>query len=189
MLFKLLNKSILRNLARKSFIAVSFILFILLPLSNFTGCGVYSFTGASVPGHIKTISIPIADDRSGAGEPNLRETFTQTLIQKFIDDNTIRVTDRANANSVLECKITGFSDAPSVISAGSSGESVSTRRITISVLVTYRDLVLKKNIFEKTFTNYGDYNPLGSLADRTNAISTAIDKLTDDILLDTVSGW
>jgi Lipopolysaccharide-assembly len=186
MLFKLLKKNTLRNLARKSFITLSFILFIFLPLVNFTGCGVYSFTGASVPEHIKTISIPIADDRSGAGEPNLRETLTQTLIQKFIDDNTIRVSDRADANAVLECKITGFSDAPSVVSAG---ENVTSRRITISVLVAYRDLVLKKNIFEKTFTNYGDYNPLGPLVERTNAISTAIDKLTDDILLDTVSGW
>ena len=186
MLFKLLKESTLQNLARKSFIWVSFILFIFTPLVNFTGCGVYSFTGASVPEHIKTISIPIADDRSGAGEPNLRETFTQTLIQKFIDDNTIRVTDRGNANAVLECKITGFSDAPSVVSAG---ENVTSRRITISVLVTYRDLVLKKNIFEKTFTNYGDYDPLHPLSERTNAISTAVDKLTDDILLDTVSGW
>ena len=61
--------------------------------------------------------------------------------------------------------------------------------ITISVLVTYRDLVEKKNIFEKTFTNYGDYDPQGSITDRTNAVTTAVDKISDDILLDTVSGW
>ena len=186
MLFKLLKKSTLQNLARKSFICVSFILFIFTSLINFEGCGVYSFTGASVPEHIKTISIPIADDRSGAGEPNLRETLTQTLIQKFIDDNTLRVSERNNANAVLECTITGFSDAPSIVSAG---ENVTSRRITISVLVTYRDLVEKKNIFEKTFTNYGDYDPQGSITDRTNAVTTAVDKISDDILLDTVSGW
>ena len=119
----------------------------------------------------------------------MRETLTQTLIQKFIDDNTLNVTDRNNANAVLECTISGFSDAPSVVSATSTGEGVTTRRITISVLVTYRDLVEKKNIFEKTFTNYGDYPPLGSVNDRTNAITTAVDKITDDILLETVSGW
>jgi Lipopolysaccharide-assembly len=186
MFIKLFLKSTLRNLARKSFIVVGFVLFIFVALINFTSCGVYSFTGASVQEHIKTISIPIADDRSGAGEPNLRETLTQSLIQKFIDDNTLRVTDRSNANAVLECTITGFSDAPSVVSAG---ENVTLRRVTISVLVTYRDLVLKKNIFEKTFSNYGDYDPLHPLAERTSAISTAVDKLTGDILLDTVSGW
>ena len=188
MRLKLLKKRGLRNLPITCFRVVSFILFIITPMINFEGCGVYSFTGASVPAHIKTISIPIADDRSGSGEPNLRESFTQTLIQKFIDDNTLQVTDRNNANSVLECTITGFSDAPSVISAQASGESVSTRRITISVLVTFRDLVEKKNVFEKTFSNYGDYDPT-NISERATAITTAVDKITDDILLDTVSGW
>ncbi len=186
MKLKLFNASKLYYLPRTSFIVVVFILFIITPLINFTGCGVYSFTGASVPSHIKTISIPIADDRSGSGEPNLRESLTQTLIQKFIDDNTLRVTDRANANAVLECTVTGFSDAPSVVSAG---ENVTTRRITVSVLVTYRDLVERKNIFEKTFSNFGDYDPAHPISERTNAITTAVDKITDDILLDTVSGW
>jgi hypothetical protein len=166
-----------------------FFLFIIFLLYNFTGCGVYSFTGASVPEHIKTISIPIAADRSGSGEPNIREQLTDKLIQKFIDDNTLRVTERANANAVLECTISGFSDAPLIVSTVSSGESVTSRRVTISVLVTYKDIVKKKNIFEKTFSNYGDYPPTGSLNDRTNAIETAVDKISEDILLDTVSGW
>ena len=56
------------------------------------------------------------------------------------------------------------------------------------MLVTYRDLVQKKNVFEKTFSNYGDYNPI-NISERANAITTAVDKITDDILLDTVSGW
>src|SRR3989304_5559029 len=142
-----------------------FFLFIMFMLYNFNGCGVYSFTGASVPEHIKTISIPIAEDRSGSGEPNIREQLTDKLIQKFIDDNTLRVTERANANAVLECTISGFTDAPLIVS---TGESVTSRRVTISVLVIYKDIVKKKNIFEKTFSNYGDYPPTGSLNDRTN---------------------
>ncbi len=185
---KALHYKKLVDSAINCFTAVLFILFISSLLINFEGCGVYSFTGASVPGHIKTIAIPIADDRSGSGEPNLRETLTQTLIQKFINDNTLRVAERGNANAVLECTINGFSDAPNVVSAG---ENITSRRITISVLVTYKDLVTKKNIFEKTFSNYGNYPPVGvgSLNDRKNAIKDAIDKITTDILLDTVSGW
>lgn len=166
-----------------------FLLFIIPPLSNFTGCGVYSFTGASVPAHIKTIAIPISDDRSGSGEPGLRESLTNTLIQKFIDDNTLRVTERANANAVLECVITGFSDAPAVVSAGATSDNITVRRITITVQVTYKDLVLKKTISDKSFSNYGDYDPGADITQRQAAIETAIDKITEDILLDTVSGW
>ena len=172
-----------------AFSSAIFVLFIITPLTNFTSCGVYSFTGASVPAHIKTIAIPITDDRSGSGEPGLRESLTNTLIQKFIDDNTLRVTERSNANAVLECVITGFSDAPAVVSAGANTDNITVRRITITVQVTYKDLVKKKNIFDKAFSNYGDYPPLENVTERTNAINTAVDKITEDILLDTVSGW
>ena len=161
-------------------------LFIIFSMINFVSCCVYSFTGASVPKHIKSISIPPALDRSGSGEPDLSELFTNKLTQKFIDDNTLRVANKTNADATLECTITSLSDAPSVVAAG---ENVTTRRITISVQVTYKDLVKRKTIFEKSFSNFGDYAANGGINERRSAIETAIDHITDDILLDTVSGW
>jgi hypothetical protein len=161
-------------------------LFIIPAVINFESCCSYSFTGASVPEHLKTVAIPVADDRSGSGQPGLRELFTSMLTQKFIDDNSLKVADRVNANATLDCIISSFSDAPAVVSAG---ENVQRRRITIGVQVTYRDLVKRKTIFEQTFSNYGEYDPLGSLTDKTVAISKAIDNITQDILLAAVSGW
>ena len=161
-------------------------LFIIAALINFTSCCSYSFTGASVPEHLKTIAVPVADDRSGAGEPGLRELFTSKLTQKFIDDNTLRVTDRVNANATIDCTIASFSDAPVVVSGG---ENVTSRRITIGVQVIYKDLVKRKTIFEQNFSNYGDYNASGGSTEKNTAISVAVDKITEDILLAAVSGW
>ncbi len=161
-------------------------LFIAVIVVNFNGCCIYSFTGASVPEHLKTIAIPIADDRSGGAEPGLREKLTEVLTQKFIDDNTLQVTDKSNANAVLECTIVSLSDAPAIVTAG---EQIATRRITISVHVVNKDLVKRKTIFEKTFSNYGDYPSGGNVDSRGSAIDAAIEKITQDILLDTVSGW
>lgn len=166
--------------------AVFILLFMITGITNFTGCCVYSFTGASVPKHIKSIAVPVAQDRSGSGEPGLSEMLTNQLTQKFIDDNTLQVTSKANANSVIECTITSLSDAPAVVTAG---EKVSQRRITITVQAVYRDLVKHKIIFDKSFSNYGDYNAADGLSGRKDAIGTAIDRITEDILLDTVSGW
>jgi len=162
------------------------LLFITYLVSNFTGCCAYSFTGASVPKYLKTIAIPNAEDRSSSGEPGLSEMFTSKLTQKFIDDNTLQVTNKSNADAILECTITSLSDVPSVVAAG---ENVTSRRITITVRVVYKDLVKRKTVFDKSFSNYGDYRSGGSINDRKNAIETAIDRITDDILLDTVSGW
>ena len=39
--------------------------------------GCYSFSGASLPPHIKTIAIPVFEDHSGAGIAQFRSELTQ----------------------------------------------------------------------------------------------------------------
>jgi hypothetical protein len=165
--------------------AYIFFLFISAALINFGGCCMYSFTGASVPGHLHTIAIPFSDDRSGTGETGLREKFTELLTQKFIDDNTLGVAERSKADAVLETIITSLITAPAIVT---TGEQIQTMRVTLTVQVVYRDLVKRKTIYEKSFSNYGDYN-FSSTTERQSAIEVAIDRITDDILLETVSGW
>lgn len=154
-------------------------------LLNFNCCS-YSFTGASVPQHLKTIAIPVAEDRSPAAIPGIRELLTDDLIQKFIDDNSLQVAEGSTADAVLECVITNVTDAPSIVSAG---EQITSRRLTVTVKVVYKDLVKKTNIFDQNFTNYGDYVPGTGINDREPAIETAVDKISEDILLAVVSGW
>ena len=161
------------------------LLFVIGVVINF-GCGSYSFTGASVPDHLKTIAIPVADDKSPAAIPGLRELLTDNLIQKFISDNSLQVTERSTANATLECVITSVTDAPAIVSAG---EEITSRRLTINVKVIYKDLVQKKTIFENNFTNYGDYVPGEATNKREDAIAIAVDKISEDILLAVVSGW
>ncbi len=151
------------------------------------GCS-YSFTGSSVPSHLKSIAIPFCIDRSGSGEPNMADDFTSTLIDHFISDNSLAVTEKSKADAMLDCTIISISDAPTVIQGG---ETVSTRRITIKAKAVYKDFVMKKTIFEKSFSNEGDYSTTeGDITtNRTDAIQTAIDRITEDILLAVVSDW
>ena len=177
--------NLLKNKSNLLHSLMMILLFVTGTLVNF-GCSTYSFTGASVPAHLKTIAIPIADDKSPAAIPGIRELLTDDLIQKFINDNSLQVTDRSKADATLECVITSVTDAPGIVSAG---EQISSRRVTINVKVIYKDLVLKKTIFENNFNNYGDYVPGEATNDRDAAISTAVDKISEDILLAVVSGW
>ncbi|MER3525152.1 MAG: hypothetical protein C4326_14175 [Ignavibacteria bacterium] len=149
-------------------------------------CGCYSFTGASVPSHLKTIAIPVMDDQSGSGEASLRDDMTRTLTDLFVRDNSLEVADKNTADSILEGTILPLRDE---IVAVSGGETVNKRRITLSVKVVYHDMKLRKKVYEKTFSNYGDYNPTGGFAQRKAAFDEAIRKICEDILLETVSGW
>lgn len=149
------------------------------------GCP-YSFTGASVPPHLKTIAIPIVEDQSGYGDPALRNEFSRTLLERFVNDNTLQTADRGSADSMLEGVITNVKDAPSVVQGG---DQVTKRRITVTVRVTFQDLKLRKNIWEKEFSNWGDYASGGSATQRNDGIKEAIRKITEDILNETVAGW
>lgn len=150
------------------------------------GCS-YSFTGASVPPHLKTIAILPFNDRSSSGEPNLQTDLMNELIQKFIDDNSLQLTDKKNADALLEGTIKSLRSSPIAVTAG---ESVNTVRVKIIVDVTYRDLVKKEKIFEKSFNNYGDYENSGDITTaRSDAIVSAIDNITEDILLAVVANW
>jgi arginase len=42
------------------------------------------------------VAIPLVDDQSGFGEPNLRENVTRAVTDQFISDNSLQVADRGN---------------------------------------------------------------------------------------------
>lgn len=159
----------------------------LLLLSAFLFSCSYSFTGASVPPHIKTVAVPLFADRSGTGEFDISEKVTNSLIQKFIDDNTLLITDRLKSDSIVEGTIVTIRDETAVVSGG---ENITSRRITLNIRVIYKDLVKKQTIFERNFSDYGDYSTEGDIiALRQKAIDDAVDKITEDILLGVVSNW
>jgi len=162
-----------------------FSFFIVVSLSGCAGCP-YSFTGASVPPHLKTIAIPIVEDQSGFGDATLRDQFSRQLLQRFVNDATLQPSDRTNADSILEGVITGVKDAPVVVEGG---DQVSKRRVSVTAHMTFRDLKLRKKVWEKDFTQWGDYPSGGGPTQRNDGISEALRKITEDILNETVAGW
>lgn len=149
------------------------------------GCS-YSFRGGTVPPHLSTVAIPVVNDVSGYSDPSLRERFTQELTNAFITDASLELSDRSTADAVLDGTIVEVRDAPNVLQGG---EQVAQRRITVRVRMTFNDLKLRKEVWQKDFTSYGDYPSGGGLTQRQEGINEAIRKLTEDILNETVAGW
>ncbi len=149
--------------------------------------GCYSFTGAALPPHIKTIAIPIFNDESRSGVPNLRERLTQELTQRVQTQSPLIIEQsRTQAHSIIEAVVTAYSDVPSVI--GGQTERATQNRITIRVSATYRDLVKKKILFKQDFNGVQDY-PIGNFQAQQQAIARAITTIADDMLNRILSGW
>jgi len=55
--------------------------------------------------------------------------------------------------------------------------------------MTFQDLKLRKKMWDKSFSSWGNYPSEGGLTQRNEGVEEAIRKLTDNILNDTVAGW
>lgn len=163
-------------------LALFFIVAISVVAASLFGC--YSFTGASVPPHLKTIAIPLFEDVSGFGEAGLRERFTQKVVELFRTDNNLEIGERLTSDSIIEGSIIQVADAPSVIGGN---DIVRTRRVTVTVRASFTDMKLRRKVWEKDFTNWGEYTQ--GQQTRDVALTEAVNKVAEDILLETVSGW
>lgn len=150
------------------------------------GCA-YSFTGASVPAHWKSIAIPLFDDESNFGQPSLREDLTNRLIQKFQQDNTLQLADRQSANVELRGVIISIiADQPIAVSQGAQASRL---QLTLKTRVKLIDHTTNKEVWNKDFTATGDYPAASGPDGRQLGLETAMENMTDDLLLETVSAW
>lgn len=150
------------------------------------GCA-YSFTGASVPAHWKAISIPLFDDESNFGQPSLREDLTNMLIQKFQQDNTLQLANKQSANVELRGVIISIiADQPIAVSQGAQASKL---QVSVKTRVKLIDHVTNKEVWSKDFTATGDYPAASGQSGREQGLQLAMDNMTDDVLLETVSAW
>lgn len=149
----------------------------------FGGC--YSFTGSSVPDHIKTIFIPIVEDKSNFGNAQYREELTQVLVQKFRNDNTFTVVQE-KSDARISVSILTITDATANVK---SGELENERKVSVTLKATYYDHVKKRQIWERNFTEFQTYSVSEGLDGRDRTVRKLLQLLSENVLLAVVSGW
>ena len=158
-----------------------FILFIIL-LGIGIGCGPYSFSGSTIPAHIKTVSIPLFEDKTA--EFGVDQKITDAITQVLEQDNTLKVADVRQSDSMIKGTILRVEDQAGQYDRQ---ETVSDYKIKITVKVAFEDIKNQKVLWEETLTQEGTYNETDT--DRDAGIDEAIEKLKTDIFNRTVSGW
>jgi hypothetical protein len=151
-------------------------------------CGYYSFSGSTLPAHIRTVAIPMFENKTS--EFGVREDMTDALIIKFTQDNTLKVADRRSADSIVLGSIINVREQAGAYTAN---EEVNEIRVYVSVQAKFEDIQKRKVIWEESITQWGTYNPNAPVGDegstRQDGISEAVEKIVDDIFNKTVSGW
>ena len=138
----------------------NFSLFYLLIFINY-GCGVYSFTGASISPEIKTISIETYFNNSPLGPSNMSVLFTEKL-KDYFQKNTSLIFVDSEGDLQLEGSIDGFSTSP-VAPTAEGGKNAQyftgLTRLTIRVTSSYFNIQDDQfNYDNKSFSFYKDFD-------------------------------
>jgi hypothetical protein len=156
----------------------------------FTACKItYSFTGASIAPNVKTFSVYYFPNRAKLVNPNLSQQLTQG--QDGLENKLIKQTSlnqiKENGDLEFSGQITEYDVKPMNIS---TGDLAAQNRLTISIKVKFTNNKDHEQDWEKTFTEYEDFDSNRSLSDAEDALVTEIiKKLADDIFNASVANW
>lgn len=155
-------------------------LLIIFPLLSLS-CIHYSFSGSTLPAHIRTVSIPIPDNASS--QTGLEETLRDAMDRAFANNNQLRVMP-SGGDAELQMNIVSYSNNPDEYDASGN---VKTYRVAISVAVRFYDTRENKALYDNTVVAAGIYNHDNEteIVGRDNALK----KIGEMIINNTIAGW
>ena len=161
-------------------------LVVLLSCCLFSGCGVYTFSGASIPAEAKTVSVQYFPNNAQLVNPLLSNALTNALNDMFVNQTTLQSVPQ-NGDLALEGEITGYSTAPIAITGN---QTAAMNRLTVTVNVRFTNKYDESKDFEQRFSQYQDYPSSQDLnAVQDVLVEQIIEDLCQDIFNKAVVNW
>ena len=149
------------------------------------GCGIYSFSGASIPAEAKTVSVDYFPNHAQLVNPMLSNNLTNALRDAMTNQTTLDMVE-SGGDLAYEGEITDYRTNPVAI----TGQTAAMNRLTITVKVRFSNRIDDSKDFEQTFSRYEDYpsnQDLNSVQESLTA--TIIDQLVEDIFNKALVNW
>lgn len=161
-----------------------------LMLATVSSCGVYSFTGTTITAETITISNFFNDASNGPA--NLGVLFTDRL-RDYFQNNTSLSQVASGGELQMEGAIASYRLTPVAPSASSTDQSrdvANLTRLTISIKVDYVNLENEDFSFNKTFSQFADFDAdLGLEAVESQLIDEIFELIILDIFNASVANW
>lgn len=160
----------------------------LLLLAVLSSCAIsYSFSGASVDyAKSKTVSVSYFNNMAAMVAPALSSTLTDELTRKLVTQTRLQSV-REEGDLAFSGEIIDYRSEPVAVSGD---EYAIMNRLTINVKVRFTNKAEPQNNFDKTFSEYADYNTTILLTTaETTLIPQIVEKLVDNIFNEALSAW
>jgi hypothetical protein len=164
----------------RKFIVLSFIL-----VSQ--SCGTYTFSGASIPEEMKTISIQFFENNATLVVPYLASQFTESLKERVRNQSRLSII-RAEADANFEGRITDYTVRPVAIQGN---ERAGLNRVTVTVNVKYTNALKPELNFEESFQAFQEFSlNQGPLQTQEQKLITLINRqITELIFNKAFANW
>lgn len=162
-----------------------FLILVLVLLSQ--SCGTYSFSGASIPPEMKTVSVQFFENTSALVVPYLSQQFTEALKDRIRNQSRLSIV-RAEADANFEGRITDYTIRPVAIQGNARA---GLDRVTVTVSVKYSNILKPELNFEQSFQAFQEFSlnqgPIQTQEQKLLAL--IIRQLTEDIFNKAFANW
>ena len=160
-------------------------------VGSLCSCGIYSFTGASIPPGTETFQVNYFNNEAGnkpgsTVEPGLDQEFTIAL-QDLIQNQTNLNLVSTNGDLVYEGEIIEYRISPTTSTANNTAAQ---NRLTMTVNLRYTNTKKEEDSFETRFTFFYDFDANQQLFDVKDAANRELfERITQDIFNATLAKW
>lgn len=150
-------------------------------------CGTYSFSGASIPAEMKTISVQFFENNSALVVPYLSQQFTEALKDRIRNQSRLSLV-RSDGDANMEGRITDYSIRPVAIQGN---DRAGLNRLTVTVSVKYTNSLKPELNFEQSFQAFQEFSlNQGPIQTQEQKLLTLINRqLTEDIFNKAFANW
>ena len=167
-------------------ITLSILLFVVLK-----SCGIYSFTGASIPPGVTTFQVNFFENQAGnrpgsTVEPGLDNDFTNALQDIIMNQTNLNLVSK-DGQLIYEGEITEYSVTPMT---ATSQNTAAQNRLKMSVALRYFNSKNEDDNLKKTYSFFYDFPADLQVYDVIDSAHKEIfDRITQDIFNDTLAKW
>lgn len=162
-----------------------FFSFILIASTALSGCGVYSFTGASIDG--SSINIRTLENRARNVVPTLSPALTSKIRSRILSQTGLAPVNTEDADYDISGDITQYSVS---VTGVQNTQTASQNRLTISIQITFKNRLDEKANFTETFSRFADFSATQTLQSvETRLIDDIGEQLANDIFNKAFVNW
>ena len=154
-------------------------------------CGIYSFTGASIPPGVTTFQVNFFENQAGnrpgsTVEPGLDNDFTNALQDIIMNQTNLNLVSK-DGQLIYEGEITEYSVTPMT---ATSQNTAAQNRLKMSVALRYFNSKNEDDDLKKSYSFFYDFPAELQVYDVIDSAHNEIfDRITQDIFNDTLAKW